>query len=94
MNKRQGKLFEWADKFKKALIVSDVVDVMDEIVKYLQETQEKSMADAMRFTVIFFEGVACGEQSKIPDGEVSFFALFHDTIVNMFASRHGYSEAY
>lgn len=94
MDKRQEKLIEWADKFKKALLISNVVDVMDEIVKYLQETQEKSVADAMRFAVIFFEGVACGEQSKMPDGDVSFFILYHDTTINMFASRHGYAQVY
>ena len=92
MYKRQEKLIEWANKFKKALIVSDVVDVMDEIVKYKEEEQEKSEMDAMRFAVIFFEGVACGEQSKMPDGEVSFFVLHHDITINMFASRHGYGQ--
>ncbi len=94
MNKAQEKLIEWADKFKKALIVSDVVDVMDEIVEYMEETREKSVSDAVRFAVTFFEGVACGEQSKMPDGEVSFFVLFHDTTINMFASRHGYAQVY
>ena len=94
MNKRQEKLIEWANKFKKTLIVSNVVDVMDEITKYMEQTKGKSEPDAMRFAVTFFEGVACGEQSKMPDGEVSFFVLFHDTIVNMFASRHGYAQVY
>ena len=95
MDKRQKKLIEWADKFKKVLIASDVVDIMDEIVKYImEEAEEKSVDDAMRFAVIFFEGVACGAQSKMPDGETSFFVLFHDTIVNMFASRHGYAQVY
>ena len=94
MNKRQEKLIEWADKFKKTLLVSNVVDVMDEIVKYMEEEREKSVSDAVRFAAAFFEGVACGEQSKMPDGEVSFFVLFHDTIINMFASRHGYAQVY
>lgn len=94
MDKRQEKLIEWADKFKKALIVSDVVDVMDEIAKYMAQTKGKSEPDAIRFAVTFFEGVACGEQSKMPDGEVSFFVNFHDTTINMFLSRHGYSQVY
>lgn len=94
MDKRQKLLIDWANKFKKSLIVSDIVDVMDEIVKYMEEERENSVSDAVRFAVIFFEGAACGEQSKMPDGETSFFVLFHDTIINMFASRHGYAQVY
>lgn len=82
---------KYSEKFKKVIIVSDAVDVLDEMFTY----EYKKFDEIERILLIFhfFNGLCVGESmSKLneEDNPIHWFTAFHDTIIDMFLSRHNY----
>lgn len=85
---------KFANKLHNTMIVSDVCDVLDEVCDWYKKKKECEETTAISFTLHFLYGISCGDQMNCKDGETSWFILSHDTIANMFVSRHGFESVY
>lgn len=82
---------KYSEKFKKVILVSDAVDVLDELFTY--EYQKFDEVDRIRLIFHFFNGFCVGESmSKLDedDNPMHWFTAFRETIIDMFLSRHEY----
>lgn len=79
---------KYSKKFKSVVIASDAVDILDELFKY--EYQKFDKIDRIRLVLQFFNGFCVSESmSEITkDNPFHWFTMFHDTIIDMFLSRH------
>ena len=83
-------IIELAEKFKSVKLVSDAVDVLDEIFE--QKRKNFNEIDSIRFVHCFFEGLCVGESMSDlnEDNQFHWFSDFYEATFNMFLSRHGY----
>ena len=82
---------KYSEKFKKVVIASDAVDILDELFKY--EYQKFDKIDRIRLVLQFFNGFCVSESmSKLDEDNnpIHWFTAFHNEILDMFLSRHGY----
>lgn len=81
---------KYSEKFKKVVIVSDAVDVLDEM--FTHEYAEFNEVERIRLIYHFLYGFCVGESmSELNEGNpFHWFTTFRETIIDMFLSRHGY----
>lgn len=82
---------KYAEKFKKVRMLSDAVDILDELFTY--EYQKFDEVERIRLIFHFLNGLCVGESmSKLDeiDNPFHWFTIFHDQIINMFLNRHNY----
>lgn len=81
---------KYAEKFKEVVIVSDAVDVLDEM--FTHEYAKFDEIERIRLIRHFLYGLCVGESmSEINENNpFHWFTIFEETIFGMFLDRHGY----